>query len=46
MMDKFCGQHGGLKPKNLEWELEDGYEIRLVPLFGGLKEGMKIVKKK
>ena len=26
MMDKFCGQAGGLKPKNLQWELEDGYE--------------------
>lgn len=45
MMDKFCGQHGGLKPKNLEWELEEGYEIRLVTMFGN-KEGFKIVKKK
>ena len=45
MLNKFTGQHGGLKPKNLTWQLEEGYEFTYKSLFGGTKMGITITKK-
>ena len=46
LIKKFMGDHGGLTPRNIEFELEDGYEFAIRRFFGGTKEGLTITKKK
>ena len=45
LITKFMGEHGGLTPRNIEVELEDGYEFGIKVFFGN-KEGITIKKKK
>ena len=40
------GDHGGLTPRNIDIELEDGYEFAIREFFGGKKTGLTITKKK
>ena len=44
LKNKYMSTCSELKPKNIEFELEDGYEFKRVKLFGGTKEGLSIRK--
>ena len=35
LTNKYMGTHGGLNPKNISYELKDGYEFA-IHQFGGL----------
>ena len=44
LINKFMGSHGGLNPKNISYELNDGYEFVYTKTIKGNK-GITIKKK-
>ncbi len=45
MLRKYAGSDSQVKPRNVSYELEDGYEFARIDLFGGKKKGLTIKKK-
>ncbi len=45
MLKKYAGSDSQVKPRNVSYELAEGYEFVRIDLFGGKKKGLTIKKK-